>query len=84
MYAIRSYYAVHIDVSKNDFILTSSMIEEVINEKTKAIILNYPSNPSGTILPKENIVEIANFLANKDIYIISDEIYSEVIRNNFV
>jgi aminotransferase len=71
--------AVHIDVSKNDFILTSSMIEEVINEKTKAIILNYPSNPSGTILPKENIVEIANFLANKDIYIISDEIYSEVI-----
>ncbi len=74
--------AVHIDVSKNDFVLTSSMIEEVINEKTKAIILNYPSNPSGTILPKENIIEIADFLADRDIYIISDEIYSEVVFGN--
>ncbi len=71
--------AVHIDVTKNNFILTSSMIEEVISDKTKAIILNYPSNPTGTILPKENILEIAKFLEDKDIYIISDEIYSEVV-----
>jgi aminotransferase len=71
--------AVHIDVSENNFILTSKMIEEVISDKTKAIILNYPTNPTGTILPKKNIIEIAEFLKDKDIYIISDEIYSEVV-----
>lgn len=71
--------AVFIDTSKNDFRLTPEMLEDAITDKTKAVILNYPTNPTGVILTKEETEEIAKVLEKRDIFILSDEIYSEMI-----
>ena len=56
---------------------TVEQIENVINSNTKMIVMNYPNNPTGKILPKklqDNIIEIAK---RNDLYVLSDEIYSE-------
>lgn len=71
--------AVFIDTSKNNFRLTPEMLEEAITDKTKAVILNYPTNPTGVILSKEETEEIAAVLEKKKLFIISDEIYSELV-----
>ena len=58
-------------------------INNVINENTKMIILNYPNNPTGKILPKkiqDNIIEIAR---EYDLYVLSDEIYSEYANDDW-
>ena len=52
-------------------------IKEKINSNTKMIILNYPNNPTGKILPQELLNEIVNIARKNDLYILSDEIYSE-------
>lgn len=52
-------------------------IKEKINSNTKMIILNYPNNPTGKILPQELLNEIVNIARKSDLYILSDEIYSE-------
>jgi aminotransferase len=70
---------VFIDTSKNDFRLTPEMLEDAITDKTKAVILNYPTNPTGVILTKEETEGIAKVLEKRDIFILSDEIYSEMI-----
>lgn len=70
---------VFVDTSKTDFKLTVSALEEVITEKTRAIVLTYPSNPIGTVMSKEELQEIGKFLADKKIFIIADEIYSELV-----
>jgi len=59
-------------------------INNAINENTKMIILNYPNNPTGKILPKkiqDNIIEIAR---EYDLYVLSDEIYSEYANNDWM
>ncbi len=71
--------AVFVDTSKNNFRLTPEMLEEVITDKTKAVILNYPTNPTGVILSKEEVEGIAGVLENRKIFILSDEIYSELV-----
>lgn len=71
--------AVFIDTSKNDFKLTPEMLEGAITDKTKAVILNYPTNPTGVILSKDETEKIAAVLEKKKLFIISDEIYSELV-----
>ena len=70
---------IFIDTSKDKFQLTVENLKNHITPKTKAIVLNYPNNPSGIILTKKNMDNIVEFLSRKNIYIISDEIYSEII-----
>ena len=67
---------------KNDFKITGEDLEKVCNEKTKAIIINSPSNPTGIVYSKEELLELANVAKKKDIFIISDEIYEKIIYNN--
>ena len=62
-----------------DFKLTVSLLEETITDKTRCIVLPYPSNPIGTIMTKEELQEIGKFLEDKKIFIVADEIYSELI-----
>ena len=63
---------------KNGFKLTPEAIEEVITEKTKAIIFPYPNNPTGGIMEKEYIEKIIPVILKHDLLVISDEIYAEL------
>ncbi|UUV19481.1 aminotransferase class I/II-fold pyridoxal phosphate-dependent enzyme [Fusobacteria bacterium ZRK30] len=74
--------SVFIDTTSDELQLTVETLKKHLTPKTKALILNYPNNPSGVILSKKNLDEIMNFLRDKDIYIISDEIYSEIVFND--
>lgn len=58
---------------------TIEQIEKVINMNTKMIILNYPNNPTGKIIPEKLQDEIVNLAIKNNLYILSDEIYSEYV-----
>lgn len=62
----------------NCFKLTVEQLEKCITDKTKAIILAYPNNPTGAVMTKEELAPIADYLSKKDIIVISDEIYAEL------
>jgi len=64
---------------KNNFKFTVQDIKKVYTEKTKAIVINSPNNPTGTVYTKNELMEIANFAKEKDLIIISDEIYEKLI-----
>lgn len=61
---------------------TIEALEAVVTDKTKAILLNSPNNPTGTIYSKEELIEIAEFARKYDLIIISDEIYEKLIYDN--
>ena len=63
----------------NHFELEVDKIQEKISSATKAIILNYPSNPIGSTIKKDILAQIAKLSLKKDLLIISDEIYSELV-----
>ncbi|BCJ92658.1 aminotransferase [Anaerocolumna cellulosilytica] len=63
---------------KNQFKLTKEELLEAITDKTKILILPFPNNPTGAIMEYEDLKEIAKIVEEKDLYIISDEIYSEL------
>ena len=54
-------------------------IEKIINEKTKLIIINSPSNPTGVVLPFENIIQIAQLAKKYNLYVITDEVYRTIV-----
>ena len=64
---------------ENGFQLTLRAIKEKITNKTKAILINSPSNPTGNLMSKERMKEIADIAVSNDIYIISDEIYHGLV-----
>lgn len=63
---------------KDDFRLTPEILRDKITEKTKALILPYPNNPTGGIMTRESLEAIAPLVIENDIVVISDEIYSEL------
>ncbi|MFC1517436.1 aminotransferase class I/II-fold pyridoxal phosphate-dependent enzyme [Candidatus Margulisiibacteriota bacterium] len=71
--------AVVIDTSKTDFAVTAKDIEKNITTKTKAVFLNYPSNPTGTILKKSEMLKIAEVIKKHKIWLLTDEIYAELV-----
>ncbi len=66
---------------KEPFALTVEDLKKQITPKTKAIILNSPSNPTGAIIDKEQLIKIARLAVKNNIFIISDEIYEKIIFN---
>lgn len=70
---------IYADTTNNQFRLTANIIEKYITDKTRCIVLPYPSNPTGASLTKEEIMEIAALVKGKDIFILADEIYSELV-----
>ena len=62
----------------NNFRVTAADIRERLTDKTKAIMLSYPNNPTGAVLEREDLEGIADLLRGRDIIIISDEIYAEL------
>jgi aspartate/methionine/tyrosine aminotransferase len=71
--------AVHVPLrEENNHQLKVADVEKLITEKTKLIIINSPSNPTGAVMSKEDIKGIYDICADKGIYILSDEIYSRL------
>ncbi|PIP20515.1 MAG: aspartate aminotransferase [Candidatus Omnitrophica bacterium CG23_combo_of_CG06-09_8_20_14_all_40_11] len=67
---------------QNDFKITIKDLEKYINPKTKAIILNSPSNPTGCIYTEEELRQIAKICVTKKIFVISDEVYEKIMFDN--
>jgi len=65
--------------AENEFKVTAEQLEEAITDKTKALILNSPNNPSGTVYTKQELEEIAAVCEKHDLFIVSDEIYEKLI-----
>jgi len=63
---------------ENGFRLTRAELEEKATAKTKVLLLNYPNNPTGAALSKENVEEIAAFAIEHDLIVFTDEIYDEL------
>lgn len=63
---------------ENEFKLTKEQLLESITDKTKILILAYPNNPTGAIMTKEELAELVPVIIEKDIFVISDEIYAEL------
>ncbi|MED4014935.1 aminotransferase A [Sutcliffiella cohnii] len=70
---------VHVDTRSSNFLLTADLLKKYITDKTRCIVLPYPSNPTGVTLPNDEIKKIAALLKDKDIFVLSDEIYSELV-----
>ena len=64
--------------AENEFRLTAQELRDAITDKTKILILPFPNNPTGAIMEKEDLEAIAEVILEKDIYVLSDEIYSEL------
>ena len=64
--------------AENEFRLTAEELENAITEKTKVLILPFPNNPTGAIMEREDLEKIAKVIKKHDIYVMSDEIYSEL------
>ena len=62
----------------NDFKLTADLLRQYITDKTKMLLLNNPSNPTGSVYTKEELLEIVNVCLEKKIYILADEIYERI------
>ena len=72
---------VEIDTTGNDFVLTPEVLEQAILEQgdsLKAVLLNYPTNPTGVTYSREQIKALADVLRKYDVFVISDEVYSEL------
>lgn len=67
-----------IDTSQTGFIPTPDSIESLISDRTKVIMLSSPSNPTGTIIPKDILTKIADLAIRHNLIIFSDEIYAEL------
>lgn len=64
--------------AENEFRLTAEELKNAITDKTKVLILPYPNNPTGAIMEQKDLEEIAKIIIEKDIYVMSDEIYAEL------
>jgi aspartate aminotransferase len=68
---------------KDDFQITKRLLKKHITKKTKGIVLNYPSNPAGSVYSVENLKEIGKIAVENNIYIISDEIYEKLTYDEY-
>ena len=63
---------------ENEFRLTARELQDAITDKTKILVLPFPNNPTGAIMEKRDLEEIAEVVKEKDLFVISDEIYAEL------
>jgi aminotransferase len=64
---------------ENQFMVTGAEIEARVTPKTKAILLGYPNNPTGAVMTRERLLEVAAVAARHDLLVISDEIYDRLV-----
>lgn len=63
---------------EDEFKLTKKQLLDACTEKTKVLILPFPNNPTGSVMSKSELAELVDVIIEKDLYVISDEIYSEL------
>lgn len=63
---------------EDEFKLTKQQILDAVTEKTKILVLPFPNNPTGAVMTREDLQEIVDVIIEKDLYVVSDEIYSEL------
>ncbi|MBP5625218.1 MAG: aminotransferase class I/II-fold pyridoxal phosphate-dependent enzyme, partial [Lachnospiraceae bacterium] len=68
--------------AENEFRLTAQELLDAITDKTKVLILPFPNNPTGAIMEEADLIAIAKVCVEKDIYVMSDEIYAELTYKN--
>lgn len=64
--------------AEDDFRLTAEEIEAAVTPKTKLLVLPFPNNPTGSIMSRKNLEEIAKVIIKHDLFVLSDEIYAEM------
>lgn len=65
--------------AEDEFKLTPALLEEAITPRTKVVIIPFPNNPTGAVMSRDELADIVEVLKDKDIIVISDEIYSELV-----
>ncbi|WP_199619273.1 aminotransferase A [Paenibacillus alkalitolerans] len=73
---------VYADVTGSGFKLTADVLEPLLTERTRCVILASPSNPTGVALSREDVAELADLLSRRELFVISDEIYSELVYDD--
>ena len=71
--------SVFLDVSKTDFQITPQGLANCLTEKTRAIVLNSPCNPTGVILNRESLNAVKEVLKDRDMYLICDNVYNQLV-----
>jgi aspartate aminotransferase len=66
---------VFIETEETDFVLTAEQVKEKITDKTRLLIVNSPSNPSGRVIPADEMQKIIEVCAENDVYVVTDECY---------
>lgn len=71
---------VNVDTSvDNDFELLASQVEGLITERTKALLLGYPNNPTGAVMSRERLLDLSHLAEEHDLLVVSDEIYDRLV-----
>lgn len=67
--------SVFIETEPSDFILTAEEVKNAITEKTKLLIVNSPNNPTGMVIPEDEMIKIVEVCAERNVYVLTDECY---------
>jgi aspartate aminotransferase len=67
--------SVFIETEATDFVLTADLVRDSLTENTKALIINSPNNPTGRVIPKDELIKIVETCAERSVYVITDECY---------
>ncbi len=67
--------SVFIETEETDFVLTAEQVKDAITDKTKLLIINSPSNPSGRVVPSDEMIKIIEVCAERNVYVLTDECY---------
>ncbi|KQX64706.1 MULTISPECIES: aminotransferase A [unclassified Paenibacillus] len=70
---------VYVDTRPNGLKLTAELLEPYLTANTRCVILCYPSNPTGQVLTEQELTDLAQLLEDRELFILSDEIYSELV-----
>lgn len=70
---------VYVDTRENGLKLTAELLAPYLTDQTRCVILCYPSNPTGQVLSKQELNDLAELLEDRELFILSDEIYSELV-----
>ncbi|MCL6593916.1 MAG: aminotransferase class I/II-fold pyridoxal phosphate-dependent enzyme, partial [Alicyclobacillus sp.] len=68
-----------VDTSRHRFRLSAALLEPYITPRTRLVVLPYPANPTGTVLSRAELAELAALLSQREVFVVSDEIYSELV-----
>ena len=70
---------VHVALQLPDFSIDWDTLEKVVNDRTRALIINNPNNPAGSILREDELTRLAQWVSQKDLMVISDEVYEHMV-----